>query len=133
MPSARPAIVSRIKANMPEFKTVIGTANVKSVLRQGWSAPACFVFRSGRERESAPGCVKQFQVSYTVLLVMKIDKDDGTQDETAEALSDAVAALLDNWAPVDANALVYQGGEAMTDLERNLLFWKDTYNLTQFL
>jgi hypothetical protein len=132
MKSTRSLIVEKLKKEVSDFKAVKGTVNINAVLRQGFPNPACFVWRISRKRISNPGAILQYESSYGVLIVVKIDNDDGSVDDMAESISDKMASILDDWQPHEKAGLVYDGGEVMTDLERNLLFWKDTYLLKEF-
>lgn len=133
MDSARPLIVQRIKDLVPGFASVLGTANVQAVLRQGWAAPACFVFRATVHpyESSKAACLVNYITTYTVLIVTKLEKDTGETEDLSEKLSGDVMKVLHGWRPFGMSLMEYEGGEVMTDLERNLLFWKDAYILQQ--
>jgi hypothetical protein len=132
MDSARPLIVQRIKDLVPGFASVLGTANVQAVLRQGWAAPACFVFRATVDSDkSNSACLVSYKATYTILIVTKLEKDNGETEDLSENLSEDVMKALHGWRPFGKSQIEYEGGDVMTDLERNLLFWKDTYSLQQ--
>lgn len=136
MESIRPLIVTRIRDSVPELETVRGTANIQAVLRQAWTPPACFVWRSAvravPETENLAVVEQTVQSRYSVLIALNTKSDDGTVEDTAESLSDAVMNCLLGWRPNDNNPLLYAGGEALYQLERNLLLWKDIYSLTEY-
>jgi hypothetical protein len=134
MPSARPLIVRQIKDNVTALATVRGTANLHAVLQQGWSFPACFVWRKGRKRLSPPGAVKQFETEYVVMIIATIDKDSGDTPDGVESLSDAVASVLDDWQPSGLKTrLNYQTSDIAANLERNLAVCFDVYTIKEFL
>jgi len=129
--SIRSEMVTRITELVPEFQSVRGTVNVEAVLRQGFTLPACFVYRLNTRRN--PGLERSYTTRYGVLIIVRIDRDDGSVDETADRLSHAVADALDSdtWEPGDYR-LSHLGGNADPDLKRNLLFWEDYYETEEF-
>lgn len=133
MNSARPLIVKRIRDNIPDFHTVIGTANVQAVLRSGWKSPSCFVYRTASAPIGNSSCaIQQLDNTYSVLIALNIERDDGTVDDQCEMLSfEIMKHLLAGWRPFDKTEFVYAGGDSFSNLERNLLFWRDDYTLKQ--
>ena len=130
MDSARPLIVKRLQAVIPDFKVIRGTANIQAVLRQNWAAPACFVYRNSvKNDDKTGGNLLAYTAVYVALTVTKLEKDDGTVDDSTELLSGQIINSLHGWKPQGKAALAYVGGDAMTDLERNLLFWRDLFTL----
>jgi hypothetical protein len=130
--SIRSEMVTRIAAQVPEFQSVRGTVNIEAALRQGFPLPACFVYRLNTRRNK--GLNVSYTTSFGVLIIVRIDRDDGSVDETADRLSRAVADALDSetWQPGDYR-MMHTGGNADPDLKRNLLFWEDYYETQEFL
>ena len=136
MESARPLLVQRIinaGAGLP-LETVRGTANIQAVLRQGWSSPACFVWRSSVLTAEIGSCSLQpITAEYSVMLALKTEKDDGSVEDQAESLSKKLMRIIQGWKPFQKTGFEYVSGDALTALERNLLLWRDTYRLKQFV
>ncbi len=135
--SARPLIVQKLRNATPAlpFQLIRGTSNIKAVLRQSWSSPACFVWRY--ERKATPESLdmsvtrQSVQMLYAVLTVVALEKDDGSVEDQAEQLSDLVMRQLLGWRPYGDAPLLDAGGRALTELERNRLLWLDSYALDQ--
>ena len=120
-------------AGLP-LETVRGTANIQAVLRQGWSSPACFVWRSSVLTAEIGSCSLQpITAEYSVMLALKTEKDDGSVEDQAESLSKKLMRIIQGWKPFQKTGFEYVSGDALTALERNLLLWRDTYRLKQFV
>lgn len=136
MDSARSLIVQKLLNADPALglQTIRGTSNVQAVLRSGWQAPGCFVWMSRRRSPKESGCsVKHLSVEYSVLFALKLEKDDGSVEDSAERFSNRSIQVLDDWRPFGQGKLAYRDGDALVDLKRNLLFWADTYTLQQYV
>ena len=137
MTSLRPQIVQRIIDADLGFSTVRGTSNLQAILRSSWSAPACFVWRNralaAPESMHMGHAMQQVRTHYAVVIALKTEKDDGTVEDLAENLSDGVMSALLGWQPaLDGNEFLYAGGDGLTDLERNLLLWRDMYVINEY-
>ncbi len=139
MQSARPLIVERILQADLGFKKVLGVSNAAAILQQSFSPPSCFVWRSATranpETMDAGAVLQAVRVDYGLIIVLKQEKDQGETEDQAELLSDQIMGLLLGWMPFsgEQQPMLYSGGAAIPDLERNLLLWRDTYSLTQYI
>jgi hypothetical protein len=98
MDSARPLIVKRLQSAIPDFKIVRGTANIQAVLRQNWAAPACFVYRNSvKNDDKTGGNLLAYTAVYVALTVTKLEKDDGTVDDSTELLSGQIINRQQAW------------------------------------
>ena len=133
MPSARSAIVQRIKDNAATlpFDTVRGTSNMSAILRQGWASPACFVYRDSDIRDDNFRHLEMTKSTYMVVIAVETEEDDGSVEDFTELLTDSLNDVLDGFSPLGINDLWYSHGKALTDLKRNLLIWAMAYTLEQ--
>lgn len=139
MQSARPLIVKRIIDANLGFNKVLGISNLAALTQQNFTAPACFVWRAAQRANpdsmDAQQLTQAVDVRYGLIIVTKLEKDTGTQNDQAEVFSDQVMTQLLGWSPFgsEEHGLIYVEGHAVPDLERNLLLWRDTYSLLQYI
>lgn len=107
-------VVARLRAEVPELRSVDGAAELAAVMKGGRApnqVPAAFVLAAGlraRAPDAAAGMYRQLVAETTGILIVAATAGDargGKAASRAEALCGAVVAALAGWTPAGADVI----------------------------